>query len=312
MSYILKALKKSQQERDRGLVPRLSHAPDLTPAPSRRAWPWWLGGTAALNAAALAGLVWWLGGIPSSGETTSGKVTAEVAPASPEQQVTAGKPAGVSEAPSVSQSSSQQPSAKGRHTSPTPQIAAPQTDPQVAELAQATPSAPSGGPTSAQVPDSSGDEASATLSSAPSAQTGPPPASMVQSKADEPDPAPTPPVASVSRPALPQQTSALPDLPPSGEVKAAVVVRPKVPMQEPDPDASLPSLRQLPYSIQTALPDLTISVHVFAENPRDRFVIIQRRKYGEGDLLRSDLTLEEIAPSSVVLRYKDTMFRLDR
>jgi hypothetical protein len=70
-------------------------------------------------------------------------------------------------------------------------------------------------------------------------------------------------------------------------------------------------LHSLSYTIQTILPDLSILVHVYGEEPGDRFVIIQNRKYRAGDELANDLAVEAITPSGAVLRYKGTAFRIE-
>ena len=243
MSTILRALKKSEQQRDHGAVPTLSRVPDPPPPPGRRLWPWWLGGALALNAAALAVLIWWLGAGPEPAEPTA-------MPREP--QVAAGEPAPETGAP------------------PAPQSAA-----------------------------------------------APPPASLAESEAEEAVAAPTaaptvtPTVASTPARAPQRAAVALPALPPPVEVPVAVVVPPAAPLPEPDPYAALPLLVQLPYSFQAAIPDLPVSVHVYDEDAGNRFIIIERRKYREGDTLGNDLILEGIAPRGLVLRYQDTAFWLD-
>ena len=96
------------------------------------------------------------------------------------------------------------------------------------------------------------------------------------------------------------------------EVLPAIVAPPEEPIPEPHPCASLPLLHRLSYQIQTALPNLLILVHIYGEDPRDRFVIIEHKRYREGDQLGNDLTLEAITPSGAVLRYRDTSFRINR
>ena len=68
---------------------------------------------------------------------------------------------------------------------------------------------------------------------------------------------------------------------------------------------------KLPYEVQTAIPEMRITVHVYGEEPRSRFVMIQHKKYREGDRLSDDLTLDAIAPGGLVLRYQDTAFWMD-
>ncbi len=331
MSTILTALKKSQQQRDRDAVPGLSRAPDPMPAPRRRPWSWWMGGALALNGAAvIAALVWWLGGNLGSGETAAGAVTAVAAPAPVELRLSTSERAVVSAPQSLSPPPSQEPGAHLASTTPqvtapepaTPQVTTPKTatsqvaaapsGPQPVAAAQPAPRpvAEATPPASAPVAKTGDQEASATPPRALSAGTEPLPAPVEQSEAEDPDPAP--PVTSALAEVLPQPVAALSDVAPPTEVRPAVVVPPKEPILEPNPYASLPLLHQLSYSIQTTLPDLSILVHVYGEDPQHRFVIIQRQKYREGDQLGARLKLEAITPSGAVLRYQDTSFRITR
>jgi len=139
--------------------------------------------------------------------------------------------------------------------------------------------------------------------------------------APDPDPLPVraPPAPPATKPAGPgtvAQVALLSDLPVPVEVKPAVVMLPQDPVPpepEPDPDpyAHLPLLRQLPYDIQTAIPEMRITVHVYGAEPRSRFVMIEHKKYREGDRLSDDLILDAIAPGGLVLRYRDTAFWMD-
>ena len=60
MSYVLKALKKSQQARDLGSVPTLANSPDIEPEqePSGRRWPWVISSVLLLNVAVLGFFLW--------------------------------------------------------------------------------------------------------------------------------------------------------------------------------------------------------------------------------------------------------------
>ncbi len=324
MSYILTALKKSQQQRDRGKIPRLSGAPEPMPTPRRRPSFWWVGGALTLSGAAvLAALLSWLGGNLGLGEMAVWEATAGAAPAPVEPQVALGERAGIATPQSLSPPSSQEPSAAERLTSTTPevkasqvatpQVVAPQRDSQPVAVAEAAPSAVS---TVSPAPMSETDrqKAAPIPPAAPRAESESLPAPAMQIETEKPDPVPAPTVTSALARASPQSAAASPDLAPLTVVPPAVVVTPEESTSEPDPDAyaSLPLLRQLSYLIQTALPDLRISVHVYAEVPTDRFVIIQRVQYREGDQLGKDLTLEAITPSGAVLRYQNTEFRINR
>lgn len=323
MSYILTALKKAQQERDRGRVPRLSCAPEPPPTSRRRPLFLWVGGALALSGAAvLATLLSWLGENLDLGELAVREVTAGAARAPVEPQAAPGERVGVATPQSLSPSSSQKPSAADRLFSTTPQVKAPQvTTPQVVAPQRdlqpvADAAAPSAVSTVSPAPMSETDrqKAAPIPPAAPRAESESLPAPAVQTETEEPDPVPAPTVTSALARASPQSAAASPNLAPSTEVLPTVVVAPEESTLEPDPDAyaSLPLLRELSYSIQTVLPDLRILVHVYAKSPTDRFVIIQQTQYREGDQLGKDLTLEAITLSGAVLRYQDTAFRINR
>jgi general secretion pathway protein B len=60
------------------------------------------------------------------------------------------------------------------------------------------------------------------------------------------------------------------------------------------------------------LPALHLDMHVFADRPRDRFVLINMHRLGEGDTLPGGVHVEEIRPDGVVLTYQGTQFLLPR
>lgn len=91
------------------------------------------------------------------------------------------------------------------------------------------------------------------------------------------------------------------------------------PASEPAPErASIvenlaaPPLEALPASIRIKLPALHIDIHAWAEDPRDRFVLINLRRYEEGDRLQEGLTLHRIMRNGVVLEFEGTLFTLPR
>ncbi|HEX7046249.1 MAG TPA: general secretion pathway protein GspB [Gammaproteobacteria bacterium] len=73
-----------------------------------------------------------------------------------------------------------------------------------------------------------------------------------------------------------------------------------------------PPLEALPASIRIKLPALHVDIHAWAEDPRDRFVLINLRRYEEGDRLREGLTLHRIMRNGVVLEFEGTLFTLPR
>jgi general secretion pathway protein B len=57
---------------------------------------------------------------------------------------------------------------------------------------------------------------------------------------------------------------------------------------------------------------LHLDVHVFSEQPRSRFVLINLRKYHEGDDLQEGPVLDEITQEGVILSFRGQRFRVQR
>jgi general secretion pathway protein B len=74
--------------------------------------------------------------------------------------------------------------------------------------------------------------------------------------------------------------------------------------------AGLPLYQQIVTS--DGLPELHLDLHVFADRPRDRFVMINMHRLGEGDSLPGGVQVETIRPDGVVLSYRGTRFLLPR
>jgi general secretion pathway protein B len=60
------------------------------------------------------------------------------------------------------------------------------------------------------------------------------------------------------------------------------------------------------------LPPLHLDMHVFADRPSDRFVLINMHRAGEGDTLQGGVHVDAIRPDGVVLTYQGTQFLLPR
>jgi general secretion pathway protein B len=60
------------------------------------------------------------------------------------------------------------------------------------------------------------------------------------------------------------------------------------------------------------LPSLHLDLHVFAQRPQNRFVMINMHRLQEGDTLPSGVQVESIRPDGVVLSYHGTRFLLPR
>lgn len=73
-----------------------------------------------------------------------------------------------------------------------------------------------------------------------------------------------------------------------------------------------PRWQDLPLEERNNLPLPHIDVHVFAREPARRFVLINLRKYQEGDTVEGGATLEAILADGIVLSYQGQRYRVDR
>ncbi len=69
-------------------------------------------------------------------------------------------------------------------------------------------------------------------------------------------------------------------------------------------------LWQLPSVIRSTLPKLTVSVHVYSPEAAGRFVIVERNKYREGDVLAGGAKLEAILADGIVIDYQGRRYRI--
>lgn len=75
---------------------------------------------------------------------------------------------------------------------------------------------------------------------------------------------------------------------------------------------SPPSMQQLVLDGRLELQPLRLDMHVYSEQPRERFVFINMNKYREGDTLKEGPRLEEITRDGAVLSHQGNRFSLDR
>lgn len=71
---------------------------------------------------------------------------------------------------------------------------------------------------------------------------------------------------------------------------------------------ALPLVWELPYATRKDLPDLSLTMHVYAADPHQRFVVIKGERHAEGADLGNGVTLREIRPDGVVLEFKGQRF----
>jgi general secretion pathway protein B len=104
-------------------------------------------------------------------------------------------------------------------------------------------------------------------------------------------------------------------------VESEVVAEPNAEQAEAAPEkpqepaapveARIPEIWELPGTVQQRLKGLKVNIHVYNELPEERFVIIDMRRYREGDSLgRPGLRLDRITRDGVVIDYGDGLVRL--
>ncbi|MBT8088052.1 MAG: general secretion pathway protein GspB [Gammaproteobacteria bacterium] len=92
----------------------------------------------------------------------------------------------------------------------------------------------------------------------------------------------------------------------AGTVTAAVTKR------SATETARLPTVDEVIVNGTLDIPDLHLDIHVYSDNPEERFVFINMSKQREQSQLREGPTVEEITPDGVVLEYRGTTFVLRR
>ena len=76
--------------------------------------------------------------------------------------------------------------------------------------------------------------------------------------------------------------------------------------------ATLPTIHEVVANGLVNVGALHVDIHVFAENPADRFVFINMAKYNEGSRLAEGPLVEEITVDGVVLSQNGTTFLVPR
>ncbi|MCO6413794.1 MAG: general secretion pathway protein GspB [Thiogranum sp.] len=81
----------------------------------------------------------------------------------------------------------------------------------------------------------------------------------------------------------------------------------------PSQPLALPVWPQIPGHVFAQLnSSLHLDVHVYSDQPQDRFVLLNLRKYHEGDELQEGPRLDEITPEGVILSFRGERFRVQR
>lgn len=306
MSYILDALKKAEQVRQRAArVPTLAtvHRTPAAPTPRRPLWPWIAGGLLVLNTVVLGWLLLKPSPRPAPpSQSGSARVTSAVptdsgalplAPA-PEPPRAASAPAAV----------------------PADVVRPPEVPPPARDAAPA-PVAPAIKPPNAN-----------TLQARPSPLPAPPeiPASTPRVRAPEPPPPPAPAVPGARQ--VPPAATAPPSgvLAPVPPIPAGVAAAP--PGQRPTAvDKSAPppasgsarpperggapqSAQDTPPDVQELLGRLRLQMVVYSTVPAQRLVYIDNQKYVEGSSIEGKLVVESITPDGAVLTHDGKRFTI--
>lgn len=119
------------------------------------------------------------------------------------------------------------------------------------------------------------------------------------------------PAPSRAEPEMAQAAADSPEADMEGATVAAV--EPAVAEQR---DATQPEVREyvyrweLPHGMQRELPALTMSIHVYTEDPAGRFVLVNGERYVEGDRLAPGVRLVSIVREGAVIDFRDHRFLL--
>ena len=78
------------------------------------------------------------------------------------------------------------------------------------------------------------------------------------------------------------------------------------------PSGNPPSIDELPAQATAGLPELSVDLHIYTDDPAKRAVFINGRRYQRGAVLAEGPTVEEITRDGVVLSYHGQRFQLPR
>lgn len=288
MSLILEALRKSEAERQRGQAPGLFV--EQVPATRKRrarkpAWAWGLGVLLAMVVAAWGWREFARGAVDGASPTPSAGpgIAADALPAAD------------SAAPQEDPWSATPPESAA-NTSPPVERTSPQDVPastRPAEIAASRlPAEPSGttqdnaaSVPSAVVPSAEPAQAATTTAREPAPAWGAPQSRQIVLPAATGETAPSP-AATASTGTPPADVVPLDD--PASTTGAAA-------------EEYVPRLAELPASDRAQLPPLKLSMHVYADDPAQRFVILDGKRLQEGASPAAGVVLERIRRDGLVL-----------
>lgn len=340
MSYILEALKKSQQQRELGQVPRLEENWLEAMPETDRPHPWLIA-TAVLAVAALVIALYAV--LRSGGESPDAGMPAAAGAAAPQHRTGPGDASGVSTREDPDSRMPAEIAATGEASADRSLVAvrspgqkaesrpneARQAESGAAETEPNILVVPAPDPTGRPLPRGADELRRAVLGEEPP----PPPAGDLLQSPLVPDdlraeieafkrevktrstaapeqksPAPSEPTSSRQSQSGPPEKSAPPEQPgPVAPVEAAPSA------EEPAEKAAEPALRPEsrygpPPALRVKLPPYVISVHVYNPEPTSRFVYINGSKYREQQTTAEGLKVEEITKAGVILSFEGESF----
>jgi general secretion pathway protein B len=77
-------------------------------------------------------------------------------------------------------------------------------------------------------------------------------------------------------------------------------------------DGTAPSITEVPAQVTAGLPELSVDLHIYSDDPAKRAVFINGRRYQRGSVLAEGPTVEEITREGAVLSYRGQRFLLPR
>ncbi len=273
MSLILEALKKSEQQRRLGEAPTLG-SPVLNSRRSRSMLPVLVG----LMALAL-GVGWWLLRTPNAPAPAAMSMSAATVP-----NPALAHPARRSAAGLASESTAKRNAARR------------------AEQAQRA-------NTKEIALDQQGDKRQGGMPDRPGSVNGAPIANRMTAPLQPLPNAGVPQPAAQFAPAAQHPATAVTKSNPATGPATAIAAQPSAPAAGAQPaGAALPSIWDLPYATRKELPDLQLTLHVYAPDPKQRFVVIKGERHVEGDDLGDGVTLHAIRVDGIVLDFKGKRF----
>lgn len=121
-----------------------------------------------------------------------------------------------------------------------------------------------------------------------------------------PSPVTSPTAPPTAAPALSETPAVVPSA--TAPATAPVATRPPAALREaPPPSPSIAGLRRLkdmPSTYRAEFPALSVDVHVYNADPQRRFVLINGKRYREGDPLAEGPRLAEIVPDGMVVDWR--------